>query len=178
MLIRSLFIFIYCIRLDLSFPLIIKLSPPFPFFSPSFFPSLFSLLVSLFPLFFWGGLPFVSSTLPHPTPTDKPPIMAYQLFMAACMHYTSSCTQNEGSCTTCMAPGTSKLHEGRSTRGAPRGALHADLFNTDVRSILMILRHFKGTGNLDGVCMTGITTEAQCDAKASISPLPTLPICC
>ena len=34
------------------------------------------------------------------------------------------------------------LHEGRSTGGAPRGPLHgevADLFYTDVRSILMVL---------------------------------------
>ena len=34
------------------------------------------------------------------------------------------------------------LHGGRSTRAAPRGSLHegvADLFYTDVRSILMVL---------------------------------------
>ena len=39
------------------------------------------------------------------------------------------------------------LHEGRSTGVAPRGPLHggvADLFYTDVRSILMVLRHLKG----------------------------------
>ena len=39
------------------------------------------------------------------------------------------------------------LHEGRSTGVAPRGPLHggvADLFYTDLRSILMVLWHFKG----------------------------------
>ena len=46
------------------------------------------------------------------------------------------------------------LHEGRSTGVAPRGPLHgeaADLFYTDVRSILMVLRHFKGTTPVKGV---------------------------
>ena len=43
--------------------------------------------------------------------------------------------------------GPSALHAGRSTRAAPRGPLHqgvADIFYTDVRSILMVLLAFKG----------------------------------
>ena len=46
------------------------------------------------------------------------------------------------------AAGTSALHGSRSTGGVPHGPPHArvaDLFYTDVRSILMVFWHFKGT---------------------------------
>ena len=74
-----------------------------------------------------------------------------QLFEAAWMAH-RACSGRVLRRSTRAAPRGS-LHEGRSTGVAPRGPLHggrstggvADLFHTDLRSILMILWHFKGT---------------------------------
>ena len=47
------------------------------------------------------------------------------------------------------------LHAGHSTRVAPRGLLHADLFNTDVRSILMVLLAFQRYSQMSNGRATG-----------------------